>query len=253
MLLLLLRRSCCCDGAAAATELLLRRSCCCDGAALATELRSTSSVALILRVARLSRRMMPVIFISQTFATTSLLDKMDAASSLWRPARRPLLPILVGRVRHRTKPRFRLELQLIRCVRPANRAHAPLCHHHASIYGRLALRQWRLRQGQNDTCHVFLAVSDILSAIAPAVLFKRSRLRARALEKLGGGISRSECAGDAPPHRGGHHRRRSALDPLNLLAEAQQRNFLDSGWPLERKISEPKQTSHPKIGLVGVK
>ena len=58
---LLLRRSCCCDGAAAATELLLRRSCCYDGAAAATELRSTSFVALILRVA--SRMMRPA-FIS---------------------------------------------------------------------------------------------------------------------------------------------------------------------------------------------
>ena len=30
--------------------MLLRRSCCCDGVAAAAELRSTSSVALILRV-----------------------------------------------------------------------------------------------------------------------------------------------------------------------------------------------------------
>ena len=37
------------------TELPLRRSCCCDGAVPATELRSTSSVALILRVASLGR------------------------------------------------------------------------------------------------------------------------------------------------------------------------------------------------------
>ncbi len=35
--------------------MLLRRSCCCDGVAAATELRSTSSVALILRVASLGR------------------------------------------------------------------------------------------------------------------------------------------------------------------------------------------------------
>ena len=35
---------------AAATELLLWRSCCCDGAAAATELRSSISVALILRI-----------------------------------------------------------------------------------------------------------------------------------------------------------------------------------------------------------
>ena len=35
--------------------MLLRRSCCCDGVAAATELHSTSSVALILRVASLGR------------------------------------------------------------------------------------------------------------------------------------------------------------------------------------------------------